>query len=61
VEGLTEGKIEVTDSYGRLIFCTEIKNGPLQIDLRQYANGIYFVAVKHNGRQAGGQKLIKFD
>ena len=54
------GEIQVLDVYGRLLQTVETCHGAsLQIDLSQYATGVYFVRVVNGGKVMAVRKVVK--
>lgn len=49
--------VQIMDIYGREIFATEVR-GTLNVDMSEYANGVYFVKLHGNG-QTAVQRVVK--
>ena len=47
-EEITAGKIRIYDSTGRLIRSQRIRNNALQIDVKGYSAGLYFIDIVDN-------------
>ena len=60
---LGAGEIQVLDVYGRLLQTVETRHGTslqtTQIDLSQYATGVYLVRVVNSGKVIAVRKVVK--
>jgi hypothetical protein len=56
--GETQGKVDITDAAGRMVYTHANATGSLQIDCTHWQNGTYFVEwVSAAGEQQSTQKL----
>ncbi len=59
------GEIQVLDVYGRLLDAVDISDArgasvqTVQIDLSQYATGIYFIRLVNGGKVMAVKKVVK--
>ncbi|MFT5582023.1 MAG: hypothetical protein ACI9G9_001288 [Psychromonas sp.] len=54
---VSQGKIKMIDVLGNVIL-NESFNGAKTINVNEYKNGVYFVIIEENGRQAVNRKLV---
>ncbi|HEY0031018.1 MAG TPA: SBBP repeat-containing protein [Bacteroidia bacterium] len=58
-EQIKNGSLEIYNSIGELVFSQKIINQQNLIDLKDQANGLYFVKMISNGEMIGMQKVVK--